>query len=406
METGCYSLHRLKHRAVITLIIVFSLLFYIFCIHIHYYNRTLETIGILRNVDQQLQQNVLYDLFTGKIDIEDGKYVLMKNGYQFSGQYFLFVDPYIIGINVIYLIIMIYIFYIYKKYIKNATKRAEKELNYMKREMEHFLFGSPIMREDSYKECNYLLDRLEQRVCDMSLLNKNELDRILNLHQNIIHQINTPLNTIKILIEYLYNENKIEKIILDEMDYAIKKASDLTRIYLRLSKFDTGKVKYRFERIELYDMVEEVISSLQIYADYYHIFLINKCGNSIIYADAVWIKEAIENIVKNCIENVGDSNKILVSSRSFNDNTTIYIDAIEEESIDVECISFERFESSQTGIGIGLHLCKQIIETHLGEISVEQSELGGLRFIIKLPKMAHKEKIKLEDEYENNFKGT
>lgn len=63
----------------------------------------------------------------------------------------------------------------------------------------------------------------------------------------------------------------------------------------------------------------------------------------------------------------------------------------------INLINFERFESSQTGIGIGLHLCKQIIETHLGEIYVRQRESGGLRFIIKLPKMVHKEKIDLED---------
>ena len=65
---------------------------------------------------------------------------------------------------------------------------------------------------------------------------------------------------------------------------------------------------------------------------------------------------------------------------------------------------FERFESSKTGIGIGLHLCKQIVEKHLGKITVERSPLGGLRFVIELPKYSHKQKIELEEKDENNRK--
>ena len=397
METGCHSLHRLKHRAVITLIIVFSLLFYVLCMHVHYYHRTLETIGLLKSVDQETQQKALYRLFTDSLEEKDGKYVLMKNGYKFSGQYFLFFDSFTIGISIGYSIILILVLYVYKNYVKNETIRAKKELNYLMRELEHYIFSSPIIRENGYKECNYLLDRLEQRVNDMSYSNQSELNRILNFHQNIIHQINTPLNTIKILIEHLYDEDKIERCYLDNMNYAIEKASGLTRMYLRYSKLDTGKVKYHFEKIDLYELLEDVFCTLTIYADYYHTILINKCDDSIIYADAIWIKEAIENVVKNCIENAGNYNKILVSSKSSDDMTIIYIDDIGNVDIDIESINFERFESSQSGIGIGLHLCKQIVEAHLGDIVVKKFSKGGLRFIITIPNQPKKIKIKTEE---------
>ena len=397
METGCHSLHRLKHGAVITLVIVFSLLFYITCMQIHYYQRTLAIIGVLKDVNQEIQQKALSNFFNGSLYIENGKYVLMKNGYQFSGKYFLFFDFFTINISIGYLIIMILAFYIYNRYIKKKTKSIESELDYLKIEVEHFLFGTKISRNDNYKECNYLLDRLEQKVHDMSILNKNELNRMINLHQNIIHQINTPLNTIKILIEYLYSEGKIDKNYLDNMNYAIEKASDLAYIYLRTSKLDTGRVKYHFEQIELFDMIEEVFYSLKIYADYYHIILVNKCDDSIIYADEVWIKEAIKNIVKNFIENAGEDNKIIITSKTCNELTMIYIDDNRKPYTSIENINFERFESSQHGIGIGLHLCRQIVETHLGEINVQHSPIFGLRFVIKLTNRPQKIKMKLEE---------
>lgn len=401
METGCCSLHRLKHRAVIAFIIVCSLLFYITCMHMHFYQRTLELIGSLKNINQDVQQEVLYDLFSGSISIKDGKYVLMKNGYQFSGQYYLFFDSFAIGISMVYLCIILYLLAIYKKNMQVKVNRIEKELCYLKSEIEHFLFGSKIIQNANYKECNYLLDLLIQKTYDMDLLNKKELDRIITFHQNIIHQINTPLSTIKILVEYLYSHDNIDKEYLNNMNYAIEKASDLTRIYLRSSKIDLGKVKYQFKRIELNDIIQEIFLSLQIYADYYQTKLINKCNNYYIYADEIWIKEAIENLLKNSIENAGVGKIIFISSLMDDENIYIYIDD-NCNSNSVDKIKFERFQSSKTGIGIGLYLCRQIIEAHLGEIKVEENILGGLRFTIILPKNLHKGKIILENEYENN----
>ena len=77
--------------------------------------------------------------------------------------------------------------------------------------------------------------------------------------------------------------------------------------------------------------------------------------------------------------------EIIIMSKTFKDYTAIYIDDNGKESINIENISFERFESSKSGIGIGLHLCRQIIEAHLGDLIVTKNSCGGLRFILKIP---------------------
>lgn len=394
METGCRSLHRLKHKAVIALIVVCSLLFYIIIVNIHYNHRAFELIGMLKSLNQEMQHQALHDFFTGKIDEKDGKYILMKNGYHFSGQEYFFIDSYFIVITASYFLIIALLFYFYKRYIIIKTEKLKTELNYLKMGVEHFLFGGEMNRNDQYKECNYLLDRLKQRVYDVNELNENELKKVIKFHQNIVHQINTPLNTIKILVEYLYINKTIDLDYLNNINYAIEKASDLARIYLRTSKLDTGKVSYHFEKIEIFDMIEEVFFSLKIYSDYYHMSLVNRCDGSVVYADAVWIKEAIENIVKNAIENASENKELVVSSKTDNNLTEIWIDSYSNITINIEDISFLRFESSQTGIGIGLHLCKQIIESHLGEVSVTKGPKECIRFIIKLPKQPYKNKIK------------
>lgn len=402
MEAGCYSLHRLKYGAVITLILVCSLLFYIICMNLYFYGRTLEIIGILRYVNQDIQQQALFNLFTGSIGVEDGKYVLMKNGYQFSGQFHLFFDTFFIGISMAYLGLMIYGIHFYKNNIKRQINRKDKELHYMKTEIEHFLFGAVIDRDDTYKECNYLLDRLEQKIRDINQLNEKDLSRIISFHQNIIHQINTPLNTIKILIEHLYVQGDVDKDYLENMNYAIEKASDLANLYLRSSKIDTGKVIYHFEDNNLHELIDEIFINLHIYANYYGSTLINKCENVTIYVDSLWFKEAVENIIKNSIENSGENSKITISSYMINYCAYIRIDSSDNIGKFINDINFERFESSKSGIGIGLHLCKQIIEAHLGEILVEQNEIGGLGFIIRLPKQIHKRKVDWRIKNEND----
>lgn len=384
---------------------VCSLLFYMVLMHIYYYNRTLEIVGSLKDIDQSIQQEILHRLFTNSVGKEDGEYILMKNGYQLSGCLYLFFDFSAIVISFIYILVFLTIMVIFRQILEKKNNQVEEELDYLKKGVENFLFGEHMHRNNLYKECNYLLDRLRKRVYEANDIFKNKLTNIINFHQNIIHQINTPLSTLKILVEHLYLNSKVDKDYLENMEYAIEKASDLAKIYLKSAKMDIGKVKYQFEYVQLQELIDEILASLQVYASYYHSILINKCGNSILYLDILWIKEAIGNIVKNSIENAGCGKKVIISSFSLNDKVVICVDDNNVESLmKIDNINFNRFDSSQLGIGIGLHLCKQIIEAHLGEIKVEKSPLGGVRFLIILPKKVHKEKVNWRDYDENDFK--
>lgn len=290
---------------------------------------------------------------------------------------------------------------------KNSLKKAnelECELIYLKEELEHYLFDDCFNRNAQYRECNYLLDRLEQKVYDVNKLKESEIERVMTFHQNIIHQINTPLNTIKILTEQLAAEGLLDQESQDTIQYAINRAAGLAHTYLRSSKMDAGKVVFEYEEILLFDLVEDIFRLLKITANHFHTTLCNQCQNSVIYADEGWITEAIANIVKNAIENAGEDKKVVVSSKEMFDKVIICIEDDGGVDVFIDEIMFERFESSKTGIGIGLHLCKQIIEKHLGNITVERSTLGGLCFIISLPKYSSKWKINLEEKNENSYR--
>ena len=93
-----------------------------------------------------------------------------------------------------------------------------------------------------------------------------------------------------------------------------------------------------------------------------------------------------------------DEKKLAVRPCQEDEKVHIYIDDSGNPDEIIDESVFERYESSKAGIGIGLHLCKQIIESHLGDISVTRSPLlGGLRFTITLPIQNQKKKVELED---------
>lgn len=313
MESRCCLMHRLK-KAVRASLVLLSLLFYVFGLHVHYVNRTVTAIGALKDSEPEVQQQALHYIMSGETNTRDGEYVLMKNGYHRGGKRFLLLDPYVIVYTAIYITIVFITIKMIKKSSQKKSYMLEDELSYLKEELEHFLFSSEITRKDQYEECNYILDRLEQRVYDVNELNETELNKMITFHQDIIHQINTPLNTIKLIIDFLSDQGAVDSESQKILNYSINKAAGLAHVYMRASKMDAGKVKFTYEKISVRDLTEEILTMLKTHAEFNQITLSNFCDDSFIYADSAWMKEAISNIVKNAIENAGMGNKVQISS--------------------------------------------------------------------------------------------
>mgnify|MGYP000511982206 CR=1 FL=1 len=84
MESRCCLMHRLK-KAVRASLVLLSLLFYVFGLHVHYVNRTVTAIGALKDSEPEVQQQALHYIMSGETNTRDGEYVLMKNGYHRGG---------------------------------------------------------------------------------------------------------------------------------------------------------------------------------------------------------------------------------------------------------------------------------------------------------------------------------
>jgi len=112
------------------------------------------------------------------------------------------------------------------------------------------------------------------------------------------------------------------------------------------------------------------------------------------YADYSMVTTIIRNLLSNAIKFSHREGLIKVSAAEISDFITISVKdngvGMSEEEIEsifrIENISSKNGTDNEKGTGLGLTLCKEIIQAHKGNISIE-SELGkGSKFTVMFPK--------------------
>jgi len=109
-----------------------------------------------------------------------------------------------------------------------------------------------------------------------------------------------------------------------------------------------------------------------------------------IHGDGVRLAQVFDNLFTNALKYAPGAPIIVLLEKVENNILISFIDhgpGIPKESLG---LIFERFyrvrtERSVTGTGLGLYICKQIIEAHRGKIWAESTPGVGTTFIIELP---------------------
>ncbi len=161
---------------------------------------------------------------------------------------------------------------------------------------------------------------------------------------------------------------------------------------LKLSRLDAGIVVFQSEQIDVSTLINAALHPFLISMELHDIALqINAPKGIIIQGDPGWLSEAIQNILKNCMESVGDNGKIeiLCEDNPLFTEVIIHDSGAGFEKEDLPRL-FDRFyrgkNAGSTGYGIGLALCKMIITRQGGTITAKNHPQGGAIFAIRFPK--------------------
>ena len=235
----------------------------------------------------------------------------------------------------------------------------------------------------------------------------NEMATILSAHaenqrqtkeflQDIIsdvsHQIKTPLSALKMyheIIESHKNDAATVSSFTEKSQREIKRMEDVIYTLLKLARLDAGIIQMEKVPENLSVLMQDVLERFETWAEREHktITLSGK-ENVVLSCDALWVSEAIGNIVKNALEHTENGGHIEVKWSQSPLMTQIEISddgkGIHPEDLYNIFKRFyrSRFSSDVHGIGLGLPLAKSIVEAHGGTISVTSSLGAGTTFTL------------------------
>jgi len=205
--------------------------------------------------------------------------------------------------------------------------------------------------------------------------------------ENVAHQVRTPLANAMLNIALVYeNQTEEDKEILDECTYHMERVNKLMERLLKIGRLEAGKVELAKQEENLAVLFREL--KKQYLPGQVQLELVE----AQMFFDYDWLWEAFSCLVENCLDHVGASCTVRISLTATEERAVITVEdngeGFKEEDIPN---LFERFYSTEklqaTGhYGIGLNLCKLIVEQHYGKIRAYNVKDGGAGFLVELPR--------------------
>ena len=238
-----------------------------------------------------------------------------------------------------------------------------------------------------------LNDITEQRQDQLALMKVQEADKMKNAFiANMSHEIRTPLNAI-VGFAHLVTEttNASEQreyfsIINKNCDLLLTLINDI----LDLSKIESGRLNYNVSEVELRDICQEayVVQSLKMTSDVALLYNSVAMPSVRLWIDPHRVEQVLLNLLSNAIK---FTSKGFISLFYEVEDMFVRVSVmdtgigISEEKLESVFERFVKLDDFYQGAGLGLPICKMIVEQLGGEIGV-RSELGkGSTFWFTLP---------------------
>ena len=360
-----------------------------------YYNLKQRALtGALYLYDKTAAENHLDVLSKLKITQAVGRYVnegntaIEKIGYGSKGYNYIFLLSGEIWIYIIALLTLSVIFICGMVSIRSMTGH------------------SVIADASAVKERNVIL---ENRLKQEAEYNKKQQRKMQDFIENIAHQIKTPLAAIILNLEFMQELHMDERMgrLVDESAGSAFRIRDFIRTLLNISRFENKKVIIAADEVLIGSIISDSINNCMngmIHENQNDIFIVqydDKCESAVIYADEMWLVEAIANVIGNSadyIRNISDG-KVYITAGCDERKVVIRIEdngnglTVKDQDDIFDRFSTTRNSASDMHVGLGLNLSRLIIEAHYGIIKAGNSEeYGGAEFTIILPRYRLKDK--------------
>lgn len=269
-------------------------------------------------------------------------------------------------------------------------QKQYKDMANAERSIHEFLNGNTMSRIESEETGDWysLFHEINELASILSAHAENEKQTkefLQDIISDVSHQIKTPLSALKMYQEIMDSRSTDAKAVSSFSKKSlreIKRMEDVIYTLLKLARLDAGIIQLQKAPENLSVLIQDILERFEVWAKRENktITLSGK-ENVFLSCDALWISEAVGNIVKNALEHTVEGGHIIVHLEQNPLMTQIVVEddgkGIHPEDLYNIFKRFyrSRFSQDTHGIGLGLPLAKAIVEMHGGTISVT-SKLG------------------------------
>lgn len=296
----------------------------------------------------------------------------------------------IIGISLLMIIVVISISIFISQKISKPIIVVSKMTDSLKRGG----YDQTLEYESSIVE----IDNLVNSINDLSkeLYNMEKLRK--RLTSDISHELRTPLTSIQTHLEAMIDgiwEPTEERLI--SVNEEVIRISHLVDELKNLAKYDSDKNKLNISEVDLEQLIKNIIYNNESFALEKNIKIEYNLEKIKVHIDKEKISQVIVNLISNAIRytncNCERLGKIII--RLYKEENLIKISVkdngigIPKKSLDYIFERFYRVDKSRCrntgGTGVGLTICKSIINLHNGNIEVKSEVNKGSEFIVSIP---------------------
>lgn len=219
---------------------------------------------------------------------------------------------------------------------------------------------------------------------------------------DIAHELRTPVTILQGEIQALRDGIRSPSPdALASLDQECQRLTRLIEDLFQLALSDSGALDYRFERVDLAAVVNEVVAAQTPAMQAAGLTLIlNMTATQPLWlnADAQRLKQLFSNILANALRYTDAPGRVSVALVELDNRLQVTVDdtppGVAAEHLPKLFDRLYRAEPSRArtsgGAGLGLSICKNIVSAHGGEIRATASPLGGLQVRVRLPVTVNK----------------
>lgn len=289
------------------------------------------------------------------------------------------------------LILAIVFAYFVSKYITRSLKTISQKMTETRLEKQNKkieLSGASEEVSLLVEAYNSMIDELEQSAVQLATSEREQAWR--EMAKQVAHEIKNPLTPMRLSVQSFQRKfdpndpNAIQK--LEEFSKTlIQQIDTMSSIASAFSNF----AKMPEQKNEILNVVEVVDLALDIFSETKISFRSEK-DEIIAKFDRTQLIRVVTNLVKNAIQSIPKERepKIEVKLKEEKDNVVITVSdngiGVKEENR--KKVFEPKFTTKSSGMGLGLPIIKNIIETYNGSITFTSEEDEGSTFVVSFPK--------------------